>query len=59
MLLNVIFVDPGGESGVAWACWNPKLNTNLAPHQQIQRALSVGMGGAFQTKGDKIGRAHV
>ncbi len=49
MLLNLIAIDPGGETGIAWAMFK---QGPLAGHQAVQYAFTHSMGEAWQIGGD-------
>jgi len=49
MLLNLIAIDPGGETGVAHALYKPK--SDEPPHITVVKAFKAGRGEAFQVMG--------
>lgn len=50
MLLNLIAIDPGGETGIAWAMLSTR--GNKPAHRLIQSAFMSSMGRAWQIGGE-------
>lgn len=50
MLHNIIAIDPGGETGVAWACY-PQ-GDGKPVHEIVRKAMGLKLGGTWQRKGE-------